>query len=314
MKFNKADIITCESYKELCDYVYKVGDEPRPGLVHVNFEEIQSFFEAIKDNGHEYVVVSSCSDYGLCYQANNPPWQDIAKWAQIAQNPSMGYSDICIQARLDANRCKQTDKYSVKCYSHTAYTFNEIPSNVKRWFMTNSSILPKEEPVIEVIPFGVAAKAQDTIYNVSREGHEHGQLVYVNWQNYTFERYFLKETLELRAFPCYTIIKDAKPYEEYLRDLARHKCILSPEGNGIDCYRILESIYMGSVPVVSLSPTTFELSKDMNMAPCRTLFHIGEHSALELYNVYKDRTDNNYAKLSYWKQRFSEEKLRLKWN
>ena len=34
-------------------------------------------------------------------------------------------------------------------------------------------------------------------------------------------------------------------YEDYLKKLGTHKYVLSPPGNGADCYRTLESVYMG---------------------------------------------------------------------
>ncbi|EKX43421.1 hypothetical protein GUITHDRAFT_110544 [Guillardia theta CCMP2712] len=44
------------------------------------------------------------------------------------------------------------------------------------------------------------------------------------------------------------------PYEEYLRDLARHRFVLCPAGNGLDTHRTWESLLMGSVPIVASSP------------------------------------------------------------
>lgn len=40
---------------------------------------------------------------------------------------------------------------------------------------------------------------------------------------------------------------------EYLIDLARSKFVLSPRGNGLDCYRTWEALYMGAFPVVRSS-------------------------------------------------------------
>lgn len=40
------------------------------------------------------------------------------------------------------------------------------------------------------------------------------------------------------------------PPEEFYRKIARSKYVLSPEGTGIDCHRIYESIYFNSIPVI----------------------------------------------------------------
>jgi hypothetical protein len=41
--------------------------------------------------------------------------------------------------------------------------------------------------------------------------------------------------------------------EEFYTQVARSKYILSPEGTGIDCHRIYESIYLGSIPILKTS-------------------------------------------------------------
>lgn len=44
-----------------------------------------------------------------------------------------------------------------------------------------------------------------------------------------------------------------KPFVDYLKDLATSKFVLSPRGNGLDCHRTWESLYMGSYPIVKTS-------------------------------------------------------------
>jgi len=36
----------------------------------------------------------------------------------------------------------------------------------------------------------------------------------------------------------------------YFEHLARSKFVISPKGNGPDCHRVWESIYLGAIPVV----------------------------------------------------------------
>jgi hypothetical protein len=45
----------------------------------------------------------------------------------------------------------------------------------------------------------------------------------------------------------------------YYSQIAAHRFVLSPEGNGVDCYRTWEALYLGAIPVVMVSPamTTF---------------------------------------------------------
>lgn len=42
----------------------------------------------------------------------------------------------------------------------------------------------------------------------------------------------------------------------YYANLASHRFVLSPEGNGVDCYRTWEALYLGAIPIVMSSPAT----------------------------------------------------------
>jgi hypothetical protein len=46
------------------------------------------------------------------------------------------------------------------------------------------------------------------------------------------------------------------PFDDYLRSIADHFHILSPPGNGIDCHRTWEALYVNRVPVLLRAPHT----------------------------------------------------------
>src|ERR1700722_11865528 len=60
----------------------------------------------------------------------------------------------------------------------------------------------------------------------------------------------------------YTMFKDKSfcynpntrlSWHDYLVDLAHSKFVLSPQGNGLDCHRTWEALYMGCIPIVKNS-------------------------------------------------------------
>ena len=57
-------------------------------------------------------------------------------------------------------------------------------------------------------------------------------------------------------------VEERLPYEQYLRRLAGAYFCISPNGNGIDCVRTWEALYVGTVPVVTRSLVT-EAHADM---------------------------------------------------
>ena len=45
-----------------------------------------------------------------------------------------------------------------------------------------------------------------------------------------------------------------KSWRDYLLDLANVKFVFSPRGNGLDCLRTWEALYMRAIPIVMTSP------------------------------------------------------------
>ncbi len=64
------------------------------------------------------------------------------------------------------------------------------------------------------------------------------------------ERSYVSQLFSDKPF-CYN--PGRKPWELYIQDVARSKFVLSPRGNGLDCFRTWESLYMGSIPIVKRS-------------------------------------------------------------
>lgn len=42
-------------------------------------------------------------------------------------------------------------------------------------------------------------------------------------------------------------------HEQYLANMCKTKCILSPRGNGLDCHRHWEALLCGAIPIVKTS-------------------------------------------------------------
>ena len=249
------DLIYAARYTEVCDYKWKDWNESKTipeGIWHVDTAAIPEFFETIQlpvNRSREYVVVSPSCDFGVCLQRYNHPAYDFEKWVGLQVNHKIGYRDIALPPRINPNRCRESDKYSIKCWSYTETTFNEIPKNVKRWFLSNCEI---DEHNVTAIPFGIFGnkdklETANAILNYNKKLNRHGTL-YVNFQFYTTDRFRL-----FQHFDHYfknTLCEREIPFEQYLDRLATHKFVLCPPSNGYDSYRVLETIYMGAIPII----------------------------------------------------------------
>ena len=82
-----------------------------------------------------------------------------------------------------------------------------------------------------------------------------------------------------------------KPYEEYLQTLSTYKFAISPLGNGFDCHRIWECVYLGVIPIVMYHPFIEVLRKTVKMVILR------DWSELDPENlpIYLPEVDMIYA-------------------
>lgn len=302
-------LIHCKRYQEICDQNWGRGDEITGNVVHVDMDSIPEFFDKLRTHPKKVVVVSSCCDFGLCYQQEYPVYSDISKAARMFVHPSIGYDSMTLHARCDKARCRLGDKYSIKCYSYTSCTFPEIPKNVVKWYMTNGRVFNDHR--IENIPFGVngtdgiecCKKVADYPINSKRDID-----IYVNFGFHTFERVDIYQYYQYVAsqFPFNIVVEQEKDYEHYLNMLSRSKYVLCPAGNGVDCFRNLEALYMGAIPV-------FE-SKDIVHAAYvqNTYLNLASYFLepdfigflLKISDKYTPASGVPQYTINYWKNRF----------
>ena len=309
---DKKDIINVKSWMDLgdCNYEHDHKDDsiPESGVVYCNIEHITEFFEKCKKTDNRYVVISGFSDYGVAYQEEHSVANDMLKFLPFVHHmiPNIQYNPLVIPPRCEVEECNIEHKYSVKCYSHTRATFNEIPPNVVKWFLVNPMM---QEDVVQGIPLGIGKDATDTVFDTKRyELEDKSNLLYVNWQNYTLDRKYLKEYFMINNFPWCTIIVEPKEFSEYLDELSRHTFALCPDGNGVDSYRILECIYAGTIPVVLDGPT-FGYLQDLPILRVESLSEVTSEFLQESLKKLSEKMDNlDMAKLSYWKNEIDKAK------
>lgn len=144
--------------------------------------------------------------------------------------------------------------------------------NVKIWFAQNVAI---DHPKIKPIPIGIADA-----------GYAHGDIQILNKirseenpkQNQFYANYSLstnqaerQKCLDLTGVPMAPLVNGGykgfaggyiQPtnFEGYLRDMSKAYFCLSPRGNGIDCHRTWESLYVQTIPVVTKSAVVNEHS------------------------------------------------------
>ncbi|MCB1148697.1 MAG: hypothetical protein KDK48_00895 [Chlamydiia bacterium] len=121
--------------------------------------------------------------------------------------------------------------------------------NLVAWLAVN---VDTHHPKLKAIPIGLCNFANfDTFHEVMQSKADKTTLVYANYTIYTnpIER---RRCLQLTGVP----LAKQKPFREVCKDVASSYFVISPEGNGIDCHRTWEALYLGAIPIVTKSPHT----------------------------------------------------------
>ncbi len=95
------------------------------------------------------------------------------------------------------------------------------------------------------------------------------------------------------------------PYTRYLSELASWEFCISPPGNGIDCHRTWEAMYLGVTPVVSKAPAGLLdrlpsiLAEDLGM--------VSERMLREKAGARTEPLEYERLTISYWRERIRAE-------
>ncbi|MCX5922224.1 MAG: hypothetical protein NTX86_02760 [Candidatus Dependentiae bacterium] len=126
------------------------------------------------------------------------------------------------------------------------------------WFAMNVEITHRH-PKLHLIPIGIA-NSYWPFGNVEILDEVTKKLPNIQKQHLLYINFYLEDTRASRI-PIYKLFLNkpwayrryGRPWNEYLEDLVSSLFVLSPHGNGLDCYRTWEALLMGSIPVVKTS-------------------------------------------------------------
>ena len=271
------------TYKDWESLVIKLGGEvwdggtlPVSKIVFSTCDWVDHLFRSILEDQNytnQFILVSGASDFGPDYSSNRLPWEDIKRWQDMNPelNEGLGYHDFIVRSRHDKAKCLKRDKYCMRAYSWTCSTFPCIPKQISKWFCANSNI---EDSRIVNIPFGISPDTENLLGHIAENlPKERTGKAVACWTNYTNERQKLKPILNEYDFHTDTV-----PPLEFFTRLANARFSLCPEGNGLDSYRILESLYLGCHPII--------IRNNPNASWLRAYSKITDIVSCELYHTF----------------------------
>ncbi len=131
---------------------------------------------------------------------------------------------------------------------------------------------------------------------------EKNKLVYLNFNPNTFPQ---ERNYVLNKYSNLSWVTHTKnlPIENLYFDIAQHKFVFSPRGNGVDCHRTWEALYLRTIPIVKKSIHMNEF-KELPILFVDNWEDINEQMLHSFYDSVKSKLYNlNELKFSYWKQK-----------
>ena len=175
----------------------------------------------------------------------------------------------------------------------------DIP-NCKKIYTQNMNV---KHPQVEPLPIGIANSFWEwgdskVVEEVINEGFSDTNplFIYANFTKGDGVRYE-------RRKDCYDILsengiimQESTDYKSYLQDLKKFKFCLSPEGNGIDCYRTWEALYMRTIPICKRSVMIEKFAKTF---PIYIVDDWKEFDIDDVWNSYDSFDWDNWYQLDF---------------
>jgi hypothetical protein len=177
-----------------------------------------------------------------------------------------------------------------------------IPNNVEKLWCQNYNYI--ETDVVKSLPIGLERKRwfpeqkkQDVIINNINIQSDRIKKAYMNFDmgtNYIRNNWF--NYLNNKNFIEQEMVGNGKDYKKYISNLLLYEFVVSPPGNGIDCHRNWESLYLGTTPIIEKSNFTNQMFSDMPVLLVDSYTDISE----ELLFNYKKSGSLDKLKPDYW--------------
>lgn len=235
-------------------------------------------------------------------------------------------------------QCKRTpnNKYVIVTH-HSDYPvgrqlLQETPLNVVKWFAIN---VTHNHPLLESIPLGSAsstwigvkesAEVQDSpefvLIKEDNKAKEFKNLVYMDFGIHTNPTHrkevynYFKDKEWVTAQPCDIPLSEYEKsgffnkMEEYYKNIYNHKYIVSPLGNGVDCGRVWQSIYLGAIPIIPRH-ININFYLDLPILVYDDINDLTEEFLKAQYDKILKKSNLCKSTISYWAERIQQERIR----
>jgi hypothetical protein len=189
------------------------------------------------------------------------------------------------------------------------FVINEVPSspaNLIKWFSSNLNVVHDK---MEQIPIGVERRRffpqqmkQDVIKTHRNQQIKPENALYLNYNPRTNLKKRTKLAEFFSVFPWATVDLNANgaDYTRYVQNIRKHHYVLSPDGNGIDCHRTWEALYLNRIPILEKSTHHVQFYSDMPVLLVDSFYDITLQLLHDEYKTPKYRHPSPKMLCSYY--------------
>jgi len=178
---------------------------------------------------------------------------------------------------------------------------SHIPSNVIRLWCQNYN--GPSDDIIRPLPIGLERRQwfpeqnkQKVLLDIKKDGVRDDKC-YMNFNISTNPvRLQWRDHLINKEFIYSEMLGNGNDYNLYCEKMTQYKFTISPPGNGIDCHRNWESLYLNCVPIIQRSNFTENIFGDMNVILVDSYLDITK----ELLDNYESKFNVEKLSTEYW--------------
>lgn len=203
-------------------------------------------------------------------------------------------------------------------YPINEITFSKAPKSIIKWYAQNA--IYEDERLIP-IPLGLenhkgTSKGKFTNHQWFLDNVEKLKKVpknfslYCNWNQDTNREIRIPILEKLKKNRHELVIESGKTFEEYCTNMAKHKFVICPPGNGADTHRLWEALYLGCYPI-TIKNRIYEYY-DLPILQIEDWVDLTADLLDDHFNKWHDVEEFEQLKMSYWTNLIKKEFSTLK--
>ena len=259
--FNINNIIDAANYEEFCDF-------------SIIFAENKFFNEDILKKD----CVIFCKTDHINYLFENIKNSD-KKYKIITH-----HSDYPIDTNLFRNIPQSVEKWYGINTAHSDERLVTIPIGLK----THSGIFTEEKYQTQWFSENI-----NSLYDADKNN-----IVYCNWCITNRNRIYIINQIVNKNISF--VHENNLPFKDYIYNMSKCKFVISPPGNGIDCHRTWEALYVGCIPIV-ITDKIYDNFKELPILQIDNYQDINMDMLLYFWDKNKNK-NSDMLNINYWKK------------